>query len=98
MIDQGKNQDINDTAKKFYLVGIPVVLFLFSITFFMSNIFTPLLILQIRLSVISLGILYSIAVYFWFQHQVNKTSQKEIIKNDVVISFNGKELEKDKWS
>ncbi|ADU30573.1 hypothetical protein [Evansella cellulosilytica] len=85
-------------GKKLLLTGVIATLLTVIATFTFSFLLHPLTMLQIRLCIIGLGVMYCIAVVYYIYRMLDKLEENknnEGNKNkDVIIIFNGKQLGK----
>ncbi|MDQ0254851.1 cobalamin biosynthesis protein CobD/CbiB [Evansella vedderi] len=93
---QEKINERTNLGKKLFLYGLFGVIVLLGITFTFSHLLKPLTMLQIRLSIIGIGIVYCLSISVYLHYFINNLQTEEEIpskrKNDVIIVFNGKQL------
>lgn len=77
---------------KLYMAGVIVVVGIFILTVVFSRFATPLLLLQIRLSVLGIGFIYFISIFIYYERLAAINSNLQERMNEIIIIINGKEL------
>lgn len=97
MKTQDRDNQITVREKKFYLTGAFIFIVGFTCTIIFGNFFSPLKLLQLRLSIVGTGLLYNLAVYIYHERTQKQTQDKRgQIEHGIIILFNGKDLEENK--
>lgn len=95
METQDKKYQLTTTEKKLYVLGAAVFVILFLLTTIINNLLSPLTLLQVRLGIVVVGLIYNLAIYYYIHHFLAKNLKSTEIKhNEIIILFNGKELGK----
>lgn len=92
----GDNQ-VTDNERKWYLTGAIIFALVFMCTILFGYLITPLKLLQLRLSIVGMGLLYNLVIYIYYE-RTPKQKQEKIPekKHEIIILFNGKEVEENK--
>ncbi|MFN7251397.1 MAG: hypothetical protein ACK4M9_11480 [Anaerobacillus sp.] len=86
---------LTDHEKKLYWLGAFVFAVLIFISFILGFFVTPLRLLQFRLFVVGIGLVYNLTIFLYYQYFLKK--KPEIItdkRSDIIVWFNGRELER----
>jgi purine-cytosine permease-like protein len=86
---------LTDHEKKLYWLGAVVFAVLIFISFILGFFVSPLRLLQYRLFVVGIALVYNLTIFLFYQYYLKK--KLEIITDkpsEVVIWFNGRELER----
>lgn len=90
---EGKDKQIIDREKKLYFLCATIFGGLFLMTIIFSRLFSPLKILQIRLFILAIWLVFILANHFIHQYFLSKKREKEKERRkEIIIIFNGKEL------
>jgi hypothetical protein len=86
---------LTDHEKKLYWLGASVFAVLIFISFIFGFFITPLRLLQFRLFVVGIGLVYNLTIFLYYQYFLKKKLESITDKpSEVVIWFNGRELER----
>ncbi|QOY36756.1 hypothetical protein AWH56_003625 [Anaerobacillus isosaccharinicus] len=97
MNTQDRDNQLTVQEKKMYLTGAFIFIVGFTCTIFFGDFFSPLKLLQLRLSIVGTGLLYNLAVYIYHDRTQKQLQEKRgQIEHGIIILFNGKELEEKK--
>lgn len=90
---QNRNNQLTKNERNLYLLGAIIFIVLVIMTIIFGNLFSPLRLLQVRLSIVGTGLIYNLAVYLYYQRLFKKNHQNiEVKQNEIIICFNGKVL------
>lgn len=99
---QNKANQLTEREKKLYLLGAVVFAVLLFATVILASFLSPLLLLQLRLSILGIALIYYLTLYFYFtklnkvENVIEETVQNEeitLVNNyEIIIWFNGREL------
>ncbi|MED4015621.1 hypothetical protein ACWE42_08595 [Sutcliffiella cohnii] len=90
---QNKDYPLTKNEYWFYLIGSIVLASCMLFTFMLSSFYSPLILLQIRLLMIGIGIIFYLTVYIFYKLKI-KVTQEELKEeiNEIIIIINGKEI------
>lgn len=89
---QGEQYELTNREKKLHYIGVIAFFLLIMMTIFFGNSLSPLKLLQLRLTFVTIAIIYHLLVYYFQLWSFKKTAEQQT--KSVVICFNGKELGK----